>query len=123
MFLSKLLLAVSNLNVRLILLFKIAGTPQLPSSLALTSNSSALVVSWSAPLYTPADNYTIFYICQLLCDSSVSIFQNTTINTTIQAAIAAGTICTVFVTAMFGGYSSNTIISSINTTSEGILYS
>ena len=118
-----LLLAVSHLNVKSIsLLFNFAGTPQLPSSLALISNSTAIVVSWSAPLCTPADNYTIVYICRRLCDSNVSIFQNSTINTTILATIAAGTICTVFVTAMFGNYSRNTIISSINTTSEGKIY-
>ena len=80
-------------------------------------------MSWSPPLYTPADNYTIFYFCQRLCDSNVSIFQTTTINTTIQATIAAGTSCTVDVTAMFGSYSSNTISSSINTTSEGTIHS
>ena len=47
------------------------------------------------------------------------MFQTTTINTTIQATIAAGTSCTVDVTAMFGSYSGNTISSLINTTSEG----
>ena len=102
---------VSNLNI--------VGTPQLSSNLILTSNSSAVVVSWSAPSYTP-DNYTIFYFCQRLCDLSVTIIETTETSITSQATIAPGTSCTVDVTAMFGSHSSNTIQSSINTTSEGI---
>ena len=54
-----------------------------------------------------------------MCDLSATIIETTAINTTSQATIAPGTICTVDVTAMFGSHSSNTIQSSINTTSEG----
>ena len=92
------------------------GTPQLPTNLVLTSNSSTIVVSWTGPSYTP-DSYNIFYYCQHLCDSKIDVVTTTGINvsTTSQATVAPGTSCTVNVTAMFGSF----ISSSINTLSEG----
>ena len=99
------------------------GTPQLPANLMLTSNSSTLFVSWAGPpSYTP-DSYNISYSCQRLCDSNMDVITTTgtNVSTTSQVTIAPGTSCTVSVTAMFGSFSSNTISSSINTISEGIM--
>ena len=107
-----------------IIIIYCTGTPQLPANLTLTSNSSAIIVSWTGPSYTP-DSYNISYYCQRLCDSKMDFITTTGINvsTTSQATVAPGTNCTVNVTAMFDGFLSNTISSSINTLSEGMLFS
>ena len=98
--------------------------PQLSGRLTLdTSNkTTSIVVSWTHPQFLP-DNYTVFYSCQLLCDSQTPSVQTNTVTGTINrytiSSVNAGSHCTVSVTAVFVDGNSNTITSSTNTSTAG----
>ena len=98
--------------------------PQLSDELSLTPTISSIMVSWTPPQFAP-DSYNISYSCQLLCHSELYPSSSDTVNGTATThtitSLNAGSNCTVSVTAVFGSNSSNTVTSSTNTTSAGIL--
>ena len=103
------------------ILYAIA-VPQLSGTPTLTPNTTSIKVSWTHPTYFP-ESYTVSYSCQFLCDSQTPSVQTSTVTGTANShtisSLNAGSSCTVSVTAVFGSSSSNTITSSINTSTAG----
>ena len=111
-------------NVEFVYFFGV-DIPQLSSSPTLNSNTSSIVVSWSPTQFTP-NNYSISYSCQLICGSSVTNQTVTVDGTSTTHILSAtpGSSCSVSVMAVFDtSIVSNTVTSSTNTTSAGMLYS
>ena len=82
------------------------------------------MVSWSPPQFPP-DSYIVSYSCQLLCVSELYLSSSDTVNGSVTThtitSLNAGSNCTVSVTAVYGSNTSNTITSSTDTISAGIL--
>ena len=82
------------------------------------------MVSWSPPQFLP-DSYIVSYSCQLLCVSELYLSSSDTVNGSVTThtitSLNAGSNCTVSVTAVYGSNTSNTITSSTDTMSAGIL--
>ena len=100
--------------------------PQIPSVSTHKLNSSSIMVSWSPTLFSPFI-YQISFSCQLVCGLSAVTHQTAIVNgestTYTITTAAAGSNCSISVTAIFGiNSSSNTITSSTITTSAGTIY-
>ena len=95
--------------------------PQLTSPI-LTLATSTIIVTWTAPQYTP-DSYNVFKSCQLLCDTKILSESQKEIDQTNYTIflVDPGSYCTVSLVALFGSNSSKVVTSSINTTSAGIV--
>ena len=98
--------------------------PQLPSNPILTPGSTSIMVSWMQPPYSPS-RYTVSYSCQLLCNSSSSTQGSVNVTTTTHtlSSLPPGSSCTISVVAVYDGIGmSNTVSSTTNTTTQGILH-
>ena len=99
-----------------------ADIPQLSSAPTLNPNSSSIILSWSPTQLTP-NKYRISYSCQLICGSLVTHQAFTVDGNSTSRILSAtpGSSCSVSVLAVFGtSIFSNTVTSSINTTSAGM---
>ena len=96
--------------------------PQLPSTptVAITS----IMVSWMPPPYSP-NHYTVSYSCQLLCNSSTMTDGSVTVSSATThtfSSLAPGSSCTISVVAVYDGIGlSNTVSSTVNTATQGIV--
>ena len=102
-----------------------SGIPQLNTPTLTTNTNASITVSGIATEYAP-DSYFIYYHCQRLCGAAPQIGNESIIpgNTSYTYTISDvyfGATCIVNVTAVFNNISSNTVTSSINTTTAGIL--
>ena len=102
-----------------------SGIPQLNTPTLTTNTNASITVSGIATEYVP-DSYFISYYCQCLCGAGPQIGNKsiTPTNTSYTHTISEvyfGATCIVNVTAVFNNVSSNTVTSSINTTTAGIL--
>ena len=94
--------------------------PQLPSNPTVTPGSTSIMVSWMPPPYSPS-NYTVSYSCQLLCNSSSTTTDGSvTVVATKISSLPPGSSCTISVVAVYDGIGmSNTVSSTVNTTTQG----
>ena len=95
--------------------------PQLPSSPTVTSGSTSIMVSWMPPPYSPS-HYNVSYSCQLLCNTSSATQGSVTVTTTTHtiSSLPPGSSCTISVVAVYDGIGmSNTVSSTVNTTTQG----
>ena len=77
------------------------------------------MVSWMPPTYSPS-NYTVLYSCQLLCNSSSTTDGSVTVVATNISSLPPGSSCTISVVAVYDGIGmSNTVSSTVNTTTQG----
>ena len=99
--------------------------PQLNTPTLTMNTNASITVSGIATEYTP-DSYFISYYYQRLCGTAPQIGNESIIptNTSYTYTISEvyfGATCFVNVTAVFNNISSNTVTTSINTTTAGIL--
>ena len=88
----------------------------------LTPTTSSIMVSWTAPQFTP-DNYSVTFICFLLCDNAPStgmqVVPNGGATSHTITSLNPGSDCTVRVAAMFGNTSSESDQVDTTTLTEG----
>ena len=98
--------------------------PAIPKITNIWSDTLSVMLSWDNPQLTP-DNYTINYLCYLLCDSlqnsvktNFSVVNRDALHFNI-SSLEPGSRCQINVTAMFSN-DSNAVTTSTNTISAGI---
>ena len=95
-----------------------------PTGVTLSSTTSSIMVSWTAPQFTP-DSYTITVFCLRLCDSLpiISAMQMVSDGGATSHTITPldpGNNCTVRVTSVFGSISSESDKLVTTTLTEGM---
>ena len=82
------------------------------------------MVSWSPPQFPP-DSYNVSYSCQLLCVSELYLSSSDTVNGSVTThtitSLNAGSNCSVFLTVVYGDYTSNSVNYFANTLLDGII--
>ena len=94
-----------------------------PTGVTLTSTNSSILVSWTAPQYTP-DSYNVSIICTRFCDnmqiSDVQSVPNGGATNHTITPVNPGNNCTVKVTAVVGSTSSESAEVTDITPTEGM---
>ena len=103
-----------------------SAIPQLSSNLSVTASNTTVDISWMPPPYSP-DYYNISYSCQqmltLMCITAGSVTVTTSNHTFLNSSLPSGSSCNISVVAVYiNAGMSNTVSSTVNTTTQGILY-
>ena len=95
-----------------------------PTGVTLTSTTSSIMVSWTAPQFITPDSYNVLITCTRFCDnisiSDVQSVPNGGATSHTITPLNPGNICTVRVAAVVGSTSSESAEVTTTTITEGI---